>query len=68
MILPSKRLATHITGKWSLISMRPLVNEQVIRLGKLSIAELADEPLLGLGVPNWHLFHLLVQHVLQKQI
>jgi hypothetical protein len=49
VVLPSKGLATHITGKGSLICMSPLMDEQVVGLGELPVAELADKPLLGLA-------------------
>jgi len=49
VVLPSKGLATHITGKGSLIGVSPLMDEQVVGLGKLPVAELADKPLLGLA-------------------
>jgi hypothetical protein len=49
VVLPSKGLTTNITGKRPLICMSPLVDEQVVGLGELPVAELADEPLLGLA-------------------
>ena len=50
VVLSPKGLATHITGKWSLICVGPLMDEQVVGLGELPVAELAYEPFLGLGV------------------
>jgi hypothetical protein len=47
MVLPPEGLATNVTGIGPLISMSPLVDEQVVGLGELPIAELADEPLFG---------------------
>ncbi len=49
VVLPSKGLATHITGKGSLIGVSPLMDEQVVGLGELPVAKLADKPLLGLA-------------------
>jgi hypothetical protein len=49
VVLPPKGLATHITGKRPLIGVSPLMDEQVVGLGKLSVAKLADEPLLWSG-------------------
>ena len=46
VVLPSKGLATDTTGKGPLIGVSPLVDEQVVGLGELPVAELADEPLL----------------------
>ncbi len=46
VVLPSKGLATDTTGKGSLICMSPLMDEQIVGLGELPAAELADEPLL----------------------
>ena len=47
MVLPSEGLATNITRVGTFISVRPLVDQQVVGLGELSVTELADEPLLG---------------------
>ena len=47
VVLPPKGLATHITGKWPLIRMGPLMDEQVVGLSELPVAELANEPFLG---------------------
>ena len=49
MVLPSEGLATNITRVGTFISVRPLVDQQVVGLGELSVTELADEPLLGSG-------------------
>ena len=51
MVLSSKCLAAHITGKRSLISVCPLVDHDIVGLGELAVAILADEPLLGPGRP-----------------
>jgi hypothetical protein len=67
MILPPKGFATHITRKWSLIGMRPLMNEQIVGLGEFPIAELADEPLLRF-CKHSSLFWLCLQHMLQEKI
>lgn len=47
MILPSERLSTNITGIRSLVSVSPLVYQQVVALRKLPVAILADELLFG---------------------
>ncbi len=49
VVLPSEGLATHITGKRPFICMSPLMDEQVVGLGELPVAELTDKPLLGLA-------------------
>ncbi len=46
VVLPPKGLAADTTGKGSLIGVSPLMDEQVVGLGELPVAELADEPLL----------------------
>ena len=46
MVLPPKRLATDITGKRPLISVRPLMDQEVVGFGELSLAVLADVLLL----------------------
>ena len=51
MVLSSKCLAAHITGKRSLISVCPLVDHDIVGLGELAVAVLTDEPLLGPGRP-----------------
>ena len=51
MVLSPKSLSTLNTRIRPLICVSPLVYQQVVGLGELSVAELADEPLLLLGVP-----------------
>ena len=51
VVLTSERLATDITGERSLVRVRPLVDHEVIGLGELAVAVLADEPLLRLAIP-----------------
>ena len=46
VVLPSEGLAANITVERSLIGVSPLVDEQVVRFGELSLAKLADVPLL----------------------
>ncbi len=46
VVLPSKGLATDTTGKGPLIRVSTLMDEQVVGLCELPVAELADEPLL----------------------
>lgn len=43
MILPSKRFPANVTGIRSLIRVGPLVYQQIIALGELSVAEFAYE-------------------------
>ena len=49
MVLPSEALSTNVAGEWPLVSMGSLVDHHIVALGELSVAELADEPLLGAG-------------------
>ena len=49
MVLPSKSLAADVTRVRPLICVRSLVDQQVVALGELPVAELADEPLLRPG-------------------
>jgi len=49
VILSPERLAADITGIGPLVRVCPFVDEQIVRLGELSIAELADELLFGPG-------------------
>ncbi len=46
VVLTPKGLATDTTGKGPLIGVSALMDEQVVGLGELPVAELADEPLL----------------------
>lgn len=43
VVLSSESLATYVTGVRSFISMRPFVNEQIIRLCELSVAIFANK-------------------------
>lgn len=47
MILPAESLPAYVTRVWSLVGVGPFVNQQVVALRKLSIAELADKLFLG---------------------
>jgi len=49
MILPSEGFATYIARVWSLIGMRSLVNQQIVALRELPVAELTNELFLGSG-------------------
>ena len=51
VILSPEGLAAHVTGEGPLISVGPLMNHDIVRLGELSVTELADEPLLWSGGP-----------------
>ena len=55
VVLSPERLAADITWEGPLICVSPLVDHNIVRLGELSVTELADEPLLwsrgsGLGL------------------
>ena len=55
MVLSPECFSTDITGVRPFISVGPLVDHNIVRLGELSMTELADEPLLwsrgsGLGL------------------
>lgn len=52
VILSPERLAADITGIGPLVRVCPLVDEQIVRLGELSIAELADELFFGPRCPT----------------
>lgn len=52
MVLASESFATNITTVWPLVRMSPFMDQQVVRLGKLPITELADELLFGSGRPT----------------
>lgn len=49
MVLPPEGLAADVAGVWPLVRVRPLVDEKVVALGELSVAEFADELFLGSG-------------------
>ena len=49
MVLTSKSLAADVTRVGALVRVRSLVDQQVVALGELPVAELADEPLLRPG-------------------
>ena len=51
VVLSAKALATLSAGERSLVSVSSLVNHHVVTFGELSMAELADEPLLRTGAP-----------------
>ena len=51
MILSSECFTTDITRVRPLISVSSLVNEEIVTLGELSVAILADELFLGSGRP-----------------
>ena len=46
MVLPPEGLAADIAGKGSFVRVGPLVDHEVVGLGELTMAKLADEPLL----------------------
>jgi len=48
VVLPSKGLAANITVERSLIGVRSLVDEQVVRFGEFSLAELTNVAFLWL--------------------
>lgn len=43
MVLPAEGLSAYVARVRPLVGVRPLVNQQVVALGELPIAELADE-------------------------
>ena len=47
MVLSPESLAADITGEGPLISVGPLMDHDIVRLGELSVTKLANEPLLG---------------------
>ena len=47
MVLPSEALSTDVAGERPLVGVSSLVDHHVVALCELSVAELADEPLLG---------------------
>ena len=46
VVLPPEGLATGVTGEGPLVCVGPLVDHEVVALGELSVAVLADVPLL----------------------
>ena len=53
MILTSEGFAAYITRKRSFVGVGALVNQQVVGLGELTVAILADEPLFGPCGASW---------------
>ena len=49
VVRSAKPLVTLEAGEWRLVRVGSLVDLQVVALGELSVAELANEPLLGTG-------------------
>ena len=49
VILAPEGFAADIAGVGPLVSVSSLVDQQVVRLGELSVTELADKLLLGFG-------------------
>ena len=49
MVLTPESLAAHFTRERSLVGVRALVDQEVVGLGELSLAVLADELLLRSG-------------------
>jgi hypothetical protein len=49
MVLPPESFPTNVTGIRPLVCVSPLMYKKIVRFGKLSIAELADEPFLWPG-------------------
>ena len=47
VVLPPEGLAADVAGEGPLVRVRPLVDQQVVALGELPLAVLADVPLLG---------------------
>lgn len=63
VVLPAEGLAADVAGVGTLVGVRPLVDQEVIGLGELPVAELADELLLGpgLGLAGGGLHHPLLR-------
>lgn len=49
MVLPSKSLVTNITGVGPFVCVGPLVDQEVVGLGEMPAAELANKFLFSLG-------------------
>ena len=49
VVLSAKALATLSAGEGTLVGVSPFVDHHVVTFGELSMAKLADEPLLGSG-------------------
>jgi hypothetical protein len=49
MILSAEGLSANVARVGPLVGVGPLVDEQIVGLGELAVAELADELLLGAG-------------------
>ena len=47
VILPAESFAAHVTRKWPLVCVCTLVDHQVVRLGKFSVAKFTDETFFG---------------------
>lgn len=47
VVLSAEGFVAHVAREWTLVGVRPLVNQQVVRLCELSLAIPADELLLG---------------------
>ena len=47
VVLTTERLSADITVEWPFVGVGALVNEQVVRLGELAVAILANKSLLG---------------------
>ncbi len=51
MILTAERFAANVTRIWPLICVCTLVYQQIVRLGKFTVAIFTDESLFGSGSP-----------------
>ena len=52
MILTAERFAANVTWIWPLVCVCTLVYQQIVRLGKFTIAVFTDEALFGSGGPS----------------
>ena len=59
VILTPEALVTDLTGVWSLVGVRALVDEQVVRLGEVTSTEAADELLLRPETPASHSHNMI---------
>jgi hypothetical protein len=54
MILPSESLSADITRVWPFICVGPLVDEEVVGFGEVTLAVFTDELLLWSAAPSGH--------------
>ena len=62
MVLSPESLAADITGEGPLISVGPLMDHDIVRLGELSVTKLADESLLWSRGPGLGRMRMIGMH------